>query len=161
MRPYEYTFENYAIDILPKRIEMIDSILKHAFKVKQLFTKGTGEKGVIKKLGRVDDFKGIYGFVKKGTVIYVGTSEKVINRLTYQVKGHTKYQAHLAWEIAKQNKLWVDKKIKIPDLNAAKEQIMKLDVFFMEVTSPVERYLLEAYAAMHYNCKFNSFEDVD
>jgi len=158
MRSYEYSFKDYALDILPNRIKMIDSMLKHSFKVKKLFSKGTGEKGVIKKIGRVDDFKGFYGFVKKGKVIYVGTSEKVINRLTYQVKGHTKYQAHLAWELAKEHNIWINSKFKIPDLDTAKEKIFKMDVFFMEVTSPIERYLLEPYAAMHYNCAFNSFE---
>jgi len=158
MKNYEHTFEEYANAILPSRIQMLESLLPNAFKVSKLFKKGAGERGVIKRLGRMDDFKGIYLFVKAGKVIYVGTSEKVINRLIYHVKGHTKYQAHLAWELAKEKGLWVNKKMEIPDLEAAKKEVMKLQVFFMEITSPIERYLLEIYAAMYFECKFNYFE---
>lgn len=158
MKNYEYTFGDYATNILPSRVEMMESLLPHAFKVSKLFGKGTGERGVVKKLGRMMDFKGIYAFAKQGTIIYVGTSEKVINRVVYHVKGHTKYQAHLAWEIAKDKGLWINKKMGIPNLESAKKEVSKLEVLFMEVTSPIERYLLEAYAAMHFNCKYNSFE---
>ena len=158
MKNYEYDFNDYATTILPSRVEMMESLLPNAFKVSELFGKGSGERGVVKKLGRMMDFKGIYAFAKKGSIIYVGTSEKVVNRVIYHVKGHTKYQAHLAWEIAKEKGLWVNKKMEIPDLTAAKKEVSKLNVFFMEITSPIERYLLEAYAAMHFNCKYNVFD---
>ncbi|MTI20328.1 hypothetical protein E1176_04775 [Fulvivirga sp. RKSG066] len=158
MKNYEYTFDEYATKILPRRVEMIESLLPNAFKISRLFGKGVGEKGVIKRLGRMADFKGIYLFIKGSKVVYIGTSEKVINRLVYHIKGHTKYQAHLAWEIAKDRGLWVNKKMEVPDLDAAKAEVFKLKVLFLEITSPVERYLIEAYAAMHFECKFNYFE---
>lgn len=158
MKNYEYSFEDYASKILPRRVEMMESLLPNAFEVKKLFRKGTGERGVIKRLGRMGDFKGIYAFVKNNEIVYVGTSEKVVNRLVYHIKGHTKYQAHLAWEIAKDSGLWVNKKMGIPDLDKAKERLLKYNVLFMEITSPIERYLLEIYAAMHFGCKFNDFE---
>lgn len=158
MKNYEYTFEDYATNILPSRVAMMESLLPHAFKVNKLFGKGSGERGVVKKLGRMMDFKGIYAFVRNGKIIYIGTSEKVVNRVVYHVKGHTKYQAHLAWEIAKEKGLWINKKMGIPDMNSAKAEVGKLNVLFLEITSPIERYLLEAFAAMHFNCKFNVFE---
>ncbi|MDX1628363.1 MAG: hypothetical protein R3345_06670 [Fulvivirga sp.] len=158
MKNQEYTFKDYANQILPRKIKMLESLIPNAFEVSKLFKKGSGERGVIKKLGRIDDFKGIYAFIDQGKVIYVGASEKVINRLIYQTKGHTKYQAHLAWELAKSEGLWVNKKLEIPDLDKAKKKIMKMQLIFMEITSPIERSLLEIYAAMYFECPFNYFE---
>jgi len=158
MNNFEHSFEEYATKVLPRRTEMIESLIPHAFKVNQLFKPGTGEKGVIKKLGRMDDFKGFYAFVHQQQVVYVGTSEKVINRLIYHIKGHTKYQAHLAWELAKAKGYWVSKKMEIPDLDRAKQDVMKMKIIYMEVTSPIERQLLEIYAAMHFDCKYYHLE---
>ncbi|MBL6449512.1 hypothetical protein JMN32_24585 [Fulvivirga sp. 29W222] len=158
MNNFEHTFEEYTQEYLPKRLEVFKSLIGKAFKVKDLFGKGQGEKSIIKKLGRLSDFKGVYAFIDDGEVIYVGTSEKVINRLSYHVKGYTKYQAHLAWELAKENNLYTDKKNKVPNLDKTKRMIMNMKVLFMEVTSPVERHLLEIYSCMYFDCKFNFFE---
>ncbi|MBL3657579.1 hypothetical protein [Fulvivirga sediminis] len=158
MKNFELSFEDYAQDILPRRMEMLNSLLKHPFPVKSLFGKGQGEKNVIKKIGRVSDFKGLYAFIQNDEVIYVGTSEKVVNRLSYQVKGYTKYQAHLAWEIAKEYDLYTNKKQGTPNLKKAKNIIMNMHVIFLEITSPLERHLMEVYSCMKFDCKFNIFE---
>lgn len=156
MNYYEHTFDEYANKILPARVEMLESLKPHAFKVGKLFTKGRGERGVIKRLGRMADFKGIYAFIWRSNFVYFGTSEKVINRLIYHVKGHTKYQAHLAWEIAKDKGLWINKKMEIPDMETAKKELLKYELVFLEISSPMERYLLEAYATMHFDCKYST-----
>ncbi|MEX2336643.1 MAG: hypothetical protein WD555_05175 [Fulvivirga sp.] len=158
MKNTQVTFEQYAHDILPEKLEKLKSMISEAYPVKDLFGKRQGEKSIIKKLGRLSDFKGVYAFVDQGDIIYVGTSEKVINRLSYQIKGYTKYQAHLAWELAKENDLYINKKKKIPNLNKAKRLMMNMKVLFLEVTSPIERHLLELYSCMYFNCKFNFFE---
>jgi hypothetical protein len=158
MKNTQVTFEQYAHDILPEKLEKLKSMISEAYSVKDLFGKRQGEKSIIKKLGRLSDFKGVYAFVDRGDIIYVGTSEKVINRLSYQIKGYTKYQAHLAWELAKENELYINKKKKIPNLDKAKRLMMNMKVLFLEVTSPIERHLLELYSCMYFNCKFNFFE---
>lgn len=155
---YELTFEDYTKDVLPGKFEEFKSMIGRAFRVKDLFGRGQGEKSILKKIGRISDFKGVYAFIDEGEVIYVGTSEKVINRLSYQVKGYTKYQAHLAWELAKANDLYINKKRKIPNLDKAKSMIMNMKVLFMEITSPIERHLFEIYSCMHFDCKFNFVE---
>ncbi|UII20045.1 hypothetical protein [Fulvivirga ligni] len=158
MDNFELSFEDYAQDILPRRLEMIKSLMKTPFPVKKLFGQGQGEKNVIKKLGRMSDFKGLYAFLQNDEIVYVGTSEKVINRLSYQVKGYTKYQAHLAWELAKAHGLYTNKKLQTPNLKKAKNIIMNMNVIFLEITSPIERHLMEIYSCMKFDCKFNFFD---
>lgn len=158
MTNFDHTFEEYAEEYLPKRFEKLKSMISRAFWVKDLFGRGQGEKSIIKKIGRSTDFKGVYAFIENDEVIYIGTSEKVINRLSYQIKGHTKYQAHLAWELAKEKRLYVNGAKKSPNLSKTKDMIMDMKVFFMEVKSPVERHLLEIYSCMHFDCRFNFFD---
>lgn len=158
MKETELTFDKYAQDILPEKLERLKSLKSDAYSVKELFGRRQGEKSILKKLGRDSDFAGLYGFVDQGNVIYVGTSEKVINRLSYQIKGYTKYQAHLAWELAKEKELYTNKKKRIPNLTKAKKLMMNMQVFFLEVASPIERHLLELYSCMHFHCKFNFHE---
>lgn len=158
MDHFDLTFEEYTEKVLPQRLETLKTLMGKAYWVKDLFGKGQGEKSILKKLGRTNDFKGVYAFIDDGDIIYVGTSEKVINRVSYQIKGYTKYQAHLAWELAKENELYLNKRLKIPNLDKAKSMILNMKVLFMEVTSPVERHLMEIYSCMHFDCKFNFFE---
>lgn len=158
MDHFDLTFEEYTEKVLPKRLEALKSLMGKAYRVKDLFGKGQGEKSIMKKLGRDTDFKGVYAFVDNGEIIYVGTSEKVINRVTYQIKGYTKYQAHLAWELAKENDFYINRQLKVPNLDKAKSMIMDMRVIFLEIKSPVERHLTEIYSCMHFDCKFNFFE---
>lgn len=158
MDHFDLTFEEYTAKVLPQRLETLKALMGKAYWVKDLFGKGQGEKSILKKLGRTSDFKGVYAFIDDGDIIYVGTSEKVINRVSYQIKGYTKYQAHLAWELAKENELYINKRLKIPNLDKTKNMILNMKVLFMEVTSPVERHLMEIYSCMHFDCKFNFFE---
>ncbi|ELR69264.1 hypothetical protein C900_05335 [Fulvivirga imtechensis AK7] len=158
MENFDLTFEEYTEKVLPEHLGALKSLMGRAYRVKDLFGKGQGEKSIMKKLGRDTDFKGVYAFIDGSDVIYVGTSEKVINRVSYQIKGYTKYQAHLAWELAKYNDLYINKRLKIPNLDKAKSMIMNMKVMFLEISSPVERHLTEIYSCMHFDCKFNFFE---
>lgn len=158
MENFDLTFEEYTETVLPKRLQTLKTLMGRAYRVKDLFGKGQGEKSIMKKLGRDTDFKGVYAFIENDHVIYVGTSEKVINRVSYQIKGYTKYQAHLAWELAKHHDLYINKRLKIPNLDKTKNMIMNMKVMFLEISSPVERHLTEIYSCMHFDCKFNFFE---
>lgn len=159
MKNTEPTFKDYALEILPDKFDQIKALIPEAFSVKELFGRGQGEKSILRKLKRTSDFKGLYAFIEDEEIVYVGTSEKVINRLTYQIKGYTKYQAHLAWELAKENNLYISKKRKTPNLAKAKKLIMNMKVIFMEVNSPIERQLLEIYCCMNFHCKYNFFDE--
>lgn len=156
MGKYEHEFDEYCSKILPDKLQMFKNLMLKPFQINKLFITGRGEKGILRALGRINDFKGIYAFLEEGEVVYIGASEKVINRLNFQIKGHTKYQAHLAWEIIK-NKSNNGREVHRAELDKAKSKIKKMDLVFMEITSGVERQLFEIYCSMKLNSKYNSF----
>lgn len=54
--------------------------------------KGQGLKTILKELGRLQDFKGIYGFILDHQLVYIDDSSYVLKRVLRQYKGTTKYQ---------------------------------------------------------------------
>jgi len=115
--------------------------------------------------------KGVYVFFENNKPIYVGRS----NRLKKRIKEHSQissdqYSATLAFRIAKQNTLILQKKwgkqtneqlmknsVFREKFEAAKDRIARTRIRFIEVKDQVEQAMFEIYAALVLDTELNDF----
>jgi len=115
--------------------------------------------------------KGVYVFFENNKPIYVGRS----NRLKKRIKEHSQissdqYSATLAFRIAKQNTLILQKKggkqtneqlmknsVFREKFEAAKDRIARTRIRFIEVEDQVEQAMFEIYAALVLDTELNDF----
>ena len=147
-------FNRIIKENLPSRKEMMSVLMENALPADIFYRKGMGVKSILKHTGRLTDFKGIYGFVKNGKVVYLDESSYVIRRLVRHYKGNSKYQlklAHTILEIHKPN----NPSYTIKD---ALKEMKVMRIVFMDVPDDLERQLTILYLQCQYECIYNRFE---
>jgi hypothetical protein len=161
----QFTFNQLASDIMPNHMERMRKAMLNPHPMALFGTQGLGPKGILNHLGLAEDFTGCYVFLEKEVPIYVGISRSVIQRLIQHVKGHSHYDATLAYRIASDNSahgLQRDTAMNDPEFqnefNRVKEHLKSLNVAFIEIENDLELYLFEVYCAMDLKTeKWNSF----
>ena len=128
--------------------------MEGALPAKTFSQPGIGIKLVLKKLGRVTDFKGIYIFIQNGKPVYIDESSYVVRRLLRHFKGSTRYQRKLANTITylkkKNNPLFL--------VSDALAEMEEMQIVFMELPDDLERKITTLYLQSQYDCLYNMFE---
>lgn len=133
---------------------MISVLKESAIPADIFYKKGNGVKSILKKTGRLSDFKGIYGFIENEKLIYFDESSYVIRRLVRQFKGNSKYQQKLA-------NVMVDAHRHMNGfytVSNALEAMKKMKIIFMDVPDDLERQLTTLYLQCQYECRYNRIE---
>ncbi len=117
--------------------------------------------------------KGVYIFFEGegNKPIYVGRSNRLKKRLKeHSQRSSDRYSATLAFRIAKQNTLILQKKERkqtneqlmknsdfVEEFEAAKDRIAGTKIRFIEIEDQIEQAIFEIYAALAFNTKYNDF----
>ena len=114
--------------------------------------------------------KGVYVFFENNKPIYVGRSNRLKKRIKEHSQISSQYSATLAFRIAKQNTLILQKKgrkqtneqlmknsVFREKFEAAKDRIARTRIRFIEVEDPVEQTMFEIYAALVLDTELNDF----
>jgi hypothetical protein len=113
-----------------------------------------------------EDFPGIYIFFKGEDAIYVGISQKIVQRIQQHVKGRSHYSASFAFRIAKEHYDRIeDEALKTRDsldfdTYCVPVQLLlrEMDVAILPIEDPTTRYLFEVYCAVTLGTPYNDFE---
>lgn len=149
-----HRFDRIVKENLAKRKEMTDVLIGSALDADLFNRKGTGLKTILSKTGRVTDFKGIYGFVEKGKVVYLDESSYVIKRILRHYKGTSKYQLKLAHIILNVKK----EKRPTYSIKDALNEMAKMKILFLDLPDDLERQLTTLYLQCQYECVYNRFD---
>ncbi len=115
--------------------------------------------------------RGIYVFFEDNDPIYVGRSNRLKERLKeHSQRGSDHYSATLAFRIAKQNMSILQKKERkqtneqlmknrdfVAEFEAAKGQIARAKIRFIEIEDQIEQAMFEIYASLALGTKLNDF----
>jgi hypothetical protein len=118
------------------------------------FEKGMGVKSILKKTGRLTDFKGIYGFIEGGKIVYIDESSYVIRRLVRHFKGNSKYQRKLAQIMVELHK---ESQSFYTETNAL-EAMKKMKIIYIDLPDDLERQITTLYLQCQFECTYNHFE---
>lgn len=157
MEDCDHTFYELAKEVFPKYLIDVEDKIKAPHNISNHFCEGKGYKTALSELNLSEDFQGVYVILHSNQVIYVGISQKVIQRLIQHTKGINHNQASLAYKIAKKQSGHNGGRRELA-LDRGKEFLQECTFAFMKLTNPVERNLFEAFLIMHYKTKFNDFE---
>lgn len=121
-----------------------------------------------KQIPNLEDFPGVYVFLKNKIPFYVGISQHVIQRIMQHLKGKNHFSSSLCY------KLGADHFAKINGTphgggrqglpfneygELAKKELMLCDVAFYKVECSIELYLFEVYLALKLGTlNYNSFK---
>lgn len=147
-------FDRIVNENLSKRLEMLEVLMESALPAQTFSRGGIGIKSILKEIGRITDFKGIYVFLKNGKPVYIDESAYVIKRLLRQFKGSTKYQRKLANTITD-----LKKKSDLLFLTSnAIQEMEEMEIVFMDLSDDLERKITTLYFQSQYDCVYNMFE---
>ena len=147
-------FDRIVNDNLPKKLEMLEVLMENPFQADVFSRSGVGIMSVMKEIGRVTDFKGVYVFIQNNKPIYIDESSYVVKRLLRHFKGSTKYQKKLASTIADLK----SKNRSTFTLNDALAEMREMHIVFMDVPDDLERKITTLYFQSQYDCIYNMFE---
>ncbi len=153
-QPLAQRFERIVKENLPKRSEMI-SVLRGSSIASDVFhQKGMGVKSILKLIGRLTDFKGIYGFIENDKIVFIDESSYVIRRILRHYKGNSKYQrklAHIMVSVHQPNQSFYT-------VTDALTSMKKMQIIFMDVPDDLERQITTLYLQCQFECIYNRFE---
>lgn len=147
-------FSRIVNENLPKRKEMIRVLMENAMSAELFYKKGNGVKHILSKTGRLTDFKGIYGFIKEGKLIYIDESAYVIRRLVRQFKGNSKYQLKLASIMVATHQSFDP----AYTTSHALKEMKKMKIIFLDVPDDLERQITTLYLQCQFECRYNKFD---
>lgn len=149
-----HRFQRIVTENLPKRLEMFKVLMESPIDHRLFAQKRQGLKTIVKKLGRLQDFKGIYGFILDHQVVYIDDSSYVLKRVLRQYKGTNKYQRNL-------HQLIQDAREDLDIVNnglVAEEQLHRMQIVVMEIPDDLERELTTVYLKCEFDCLYNRYE---
>lgn len=149
-----HRFDRIVIDNLKKRHDMFKLLMKRPIPTDMFYESGSGLKTIFKELGRVQDFKGIYGFMLGTKLVFIDESSYVLRRVLRQFKGNTKYQRNL-FNIILESREDADM---ISNMLVAEIQLQRMRLVFLEIPDDLERELTYIYLKCQYDCKFNRYK---
>jgi hypothetical protein len=159
-----HSFRVLAAKILPGHMKVLRRAMGSPYRARIFKKPGCGVKGLLKVVGREKDFPGLYVLLENRMPIYVGISRRVVARLRQHLTGRTHFDASLVYAMAR--KKWNGKGRRGALMKssafrkafaAAQGRLSKCKVAFVEITDPVTLYLFEGYAAIKFNCAWNTF----
>ncbi|WP_436515134.1 hypothetical protein [Ekhidna sp. To15] len=149
-QPLALRFDRIIKENLPKRANMMQVLMDSALSADLFYEKGMGVQSILKQIGRLTDFKGIYGFIEGDKMAYIDESAYVIRRIVRQFKGNSKYQMKLAHTICS---------IKASHSESeALDEMKKMKIVFMDVPDDLERQITTLYLQCQFECIYNRFE---
>ncbi len=149
-QPLALRFDRIVKENLPKRKTMMEVLMESALSANLFFEKGMGVQSILKQTGRLTDFKGIYGFILEGKMVYIDESAYVIRRIVRQFKGNSRYQKKLAHTICSIKKSYSEKD--------ALEEMKKMKIVFLDLPDDLERQITTLYLQCQFECVYNRFE---
>ncbi len=161
-----HDFATLATAVLPELLQKLRKALEQPHDASYFSQKGRGNgvASILKRLGKNEDFSGLYAFLEAGKPMYVGISRGVIGRLRDHLLGTDHYTASLLYSMACvgcTTKARRDDRMKdalfMKAFEVARSALSNCRVAFIEIPNPLVLYVFEAYAAMAFDCKWNTF----
>jgi len=161
-----YTFAQLAADVLPRYMAELRRRMATPTRMSEFATEGVGVATLLRQFRLERDFEGCYVLIDGDHPIYVGISRTVFQRLRQHVRGTTQNDACLAYSIAARRQphnmtrsnAMVDSMFQAKFVEA-RAYLRGLRVAFIEIASPLELYLFEAFSAMELDTsEWNTFE---
>ncbi|MEO9476527.1 MAG: hypothetical protein ABJG41_13375 [Cyclobacteriaceae bacterium] len=147
-------FDRIVNENLPKQLKIYAVLAENPLHTDMFHQLGIGLKTVLKKLGRIDDFKGIYILLENCKPVYIDESSNVLQRILQQFKGSSKYQRKLAHTMANiksaNNSLYT--------VNEALEEMKNMNLVLLELPDDLEREITKLYLQCHFDCMYNIYE---
>ncbi|MEP4534626.1 MAG: hypothetical protein ABJ004_16160 [Cyclobacteriaceae bacterium] len=147
-------FDRIVKNNLPRQLKIYEVLAENPLQTGLFYQSGVGLKTILKKLGRIDDFKGIYILLENGKPVYIDESSNVLHRILQQFKGSSKYQRKLAHTMANiksaNNTLYT--------VNEALEDMKHMNVVLLELPDDLEREITKLYFQCHFDCVYNIYE---
>lgn len=116
----------------------------------------------------LEDFSGVYVFLKDKVPFYVGISQHVIERIIQHLKGKNHFSSSLCYKLGADHFIKVNGKPHAGGRKGlpfneygelAKKELMLCDVSFYKVECSIELYLFEVYLALKLGTlNYNSFK---
>lgn len=163
MDKINFTFQELADKELPRLLTVLTD--SKVYSISDLLSRGSGIVAALKTIGKTEDFAGLYIFIdpslpRSEQVIYTGISRFVVQRLNQHIKVGNHNSASFAYKIAHKKTAHTGKRTELSALHIQTEQtyLKGLQVKFIEIQNPLERYIFEIYVAMHFDTAFNTFE---
>lgn len=160
-----HTFLQLATDVLPGYLRLLEERLQDPLPMAGFAARGVGIARLAGRLGLASDSPGCYVLVDKGRPFYTGISRTVLRRLRQHVLGDSHNVATLAYMLAAAKLGYTGARglaMEDPQFAATfeeeREHLKGMDVAFVEIRKPVERYLFEVYCAMALDTLANTFE---
>jgi len=160
------TFAELAQNALPTYMDKLRRQMSQSTPMSEFAIEGVGIATLLRQFKLSNDFAGCYVLIDVTRPIYVGISRSVFQRLRQHVRGTTHFDASLAYRIAaarRPHDLTRSEAMADGDFQKhfeeAQDYLRKLKVAFIEIASPLDLYLFEAYCAMELDtCEWNTFE---
>ena len=147
-------FERIVNENLPKHLKIYEVLAENPMHTDMFYQPGVGLKTILKKLGRIDDFKGIYIFLENGQPVFTDESSNVLHRILQQFKGSSKYQRKLAHTMTNikstHNSLYT--------VNEALKEMKCMSLVLLELPDDLEREITKLYLQCHFDCLYNIYE---
>ena len=161
-----FTFSELAEDVLPEFMRRMEERTMIPHILADFAVEGVGVQTLLEQLNLPADFPGAYVLIDGEKPIYVGISRTVIQRLRQHVLGNTHFEASLAYKMAAaQNPHELTRNEAMENdgfrhhFEAARDYIRTLKVAFIEIETPLERYLFEPFCAMELDTsEWNTFD---
>lgn len=150
-----HSFADLTTTVLPKHLITLRTALAKPHAASRFSKAGEGPVSIARALGIDSDFSGCYVLMDNGTLIYVGISRQVLARLRQHLTGKTHFDASLAYAMAQRKCPTPGKRGDAMTQTSfqqafadVKTHLSSLHVAFVQIESPLELYVFEAYAAM-------------
>ncbi|MCF7802698.1 MAG: GIY-YIG nuclease family protein [Candidatus Marinimicrobia bacterium] len=164
-----YCYNELTETVLPEYLKTLKQQIDAPIPMSRFTEKGIGIRTLLKQFGFQSDFPGCYVFIEKEDPIYVGISQKLVTRINQHVNGKSHFSASLAYRMTMESydgetEQYTRKQLMNMDkfrtlFEQKKKYLSELDVAFIEIDNPVERYLFEIYCAMELDTsRWNTFE---
>ena len=164
-----YSYDELTETVLPEYLKSLKQEFESPIPMSNFTEEGVGIRTLLNQFGFESDFPGCYVLIESGEPIYVGISQKVVTRINQHVNGKNHFSASLAYRMAvdvydgdieqstRKQLMNVDNFYAL--FEEKKRYLSSLDVAFIGIDNPVERYLFEIYCAMAFDTsQWNTFE---
>ena len=159
-----HSFQELAQRVLPDHLRRLEAAMPASVRLGDFAATRTPPPKLVPNVVDLRDFSGCYVLIDQRP-IYVGISRHVPKRLKQHVAGRTHFDASLAYRMAKEvmphemtrGGAMSDAAFR-KHFEERREYLKEIRVAAIQIDDPLELYLFEAYAALHFDtAKWNTF----
>jgi len=167
-----HDFATLTTKVLPSHLQSLTLAMRSPTPLSEFAERKKGVRSLLKARGLSTDFSGSYIFIEDSKPLYVGISRTVFGRLRSHVYGDTHTSATLAFRMADaaaakalgaNQATTRDAAMRDTTFKALfrqkRSELHKFTVAWTLIDNPVELYVFEVFAAMHFETgQWNTFE---